>query len=155
MGRTLLWQNRAMISTPWLCSETLKSQVREEPESMRQRCQCHGNHGNHTVLVMNSISSLPPYTLSPRPPAPHPRQNLVMFFQYWLIHWKDVYIYSFSPPENGPRSSFCLQVTRGQGWVVLRGETFHLVTSCAVHNNSAEEEEKVRHNSYVEIIQVK
>lgn len=25
------------------CSETLKSQVLEEPESTRQRCQCHGN----------------------------------------------------------------------------------------------------------------
>lgn len=37
--------------------------------------------------------------------------------------------------------------------MVLREETFHLVTYSAVHSNSAEEEE-VRCKSYVEIIQV-
>lgn len=91
----------------------------------------------------------------PRSPAPHPRQNLVMFSTYFSIFANPLksYLYSFSPSENGPRSTFCLQVTRGQGWVVLRKETVHLVTSCAVHSNSAEEEE-VRCKSYVEIIQV-
>lgn len=98
-----------------------------------------------------------PCTLSSKIPSTPPKAELgdvsVHTFQYLLIHWKAVYLYSFSPSENGPRSTFCLQVTRGQGWVVLREETFHLVTYSAVHSNSAEEEE-VRCKSYVEIIQV-
>lgn len=130
------------------CSETLKSQVLEEPESMRQRCQCHGNH---PVLWWTLVH---PFFQDPStPPKAEFGDVSVHTFQYLLIHWKAVYLYSFSPSENGPRSTFCLQVTRGQGWVVLREETAHLVTSCAVHSNSAEEEE-VRCKSYVEIIQV-
>lgn len=130
------------------CSETPKSQVLEEPESMRQRCQCHGNHPVLWWILVH------PFFQDPQ----HLTQGRIWWcsvhtFQYLLSHWKAVYLYSFSPSENGPRSTFCLQVTRGQGWVVLRKETVHLVTSCAVHSNSAEEEE-VRCKSYVEIIQV-